>query len=101
MKSMSVLSLSGLLIAASGCSLMPSEKAHGDKPACAKAPVCAACPASVHPDSRNWSSLFNLDLTNAVFTKGVWYIDDKANLTANKDEAIWTPRDYENFVLDL
>ena len=66
-----MLSLSGLLVAGSGCALITSEQAHVDKLSCAKPMACAACPASVHPDSRNWSSLFNLDLTNAVFTKGV------------------------------
>lgn len=58
-------------------------------------------PASLHPDSRNWSALFDLDLSNADFPQGVWFIDENGSLTANKDEAIWTQRDYENFVLDL
>jgi hypothetical protein len=57
--------------------------------------------APVHPDSRNWSSLFDLALSNADFERGVWYIDEKGRLTADKDEAIWTKREYENFILDL
>ena len=106
MKRPSLLLLSGVLAAASGCSMFSGHKNEaccGDQPACAQAAACAAqCPLNpVHPDSRNWSSLFNLSLDNAVFTKGVWFIDNKGNLTANKDEAIWTTRDYENFVLDL
>jgi len=104
MKRMVMSSLSGLLFAAAGCSLVSADKAGADKPASPQAQTRGACPVmkeSPHPDSRNWSSLFNLNLDNAVFTKGVWFIDGKGNLTANKDEAIWTTRDYENFVLDL
>ena len=105
MKSVSLAFLVGLFLMA-GCTLMSSEKTKtGEEQACAKAAVCSArpvvIPESVHPDSRNWRSLFNLDLGNAVFTKGVWFINGKGALTANKDEAIWTDRDYENFVLDL
>lgn len=108
MKKIALLPLSGLLLAAAGCSCFSSsEKTCGESACCLKGQACASacaarpCAEPVHPDSRNWSSLFNLDLTNAVFTKGVWFIDGKANLTANKDEAIWTNRDYENFILDL
>ena len=36
-----------------------------------------------------------------MFTPGVWFINDKGDLTATKDEAIWTDRDFENFILDL
>ena len=104
MKNAFALSLSALLMAGSGCSMFSSQKEKSccaDKPCCAAVAPCATCPESVHPDSRNWSSLFNLNLDNAVFTKGVWFIDNNGNLTANKDEAIWTTRDYENFVLDI
>ncbi len=86
--------------------MLKSETKPRQAVCCANARMCSACHkpcklSSAHPDSRNWSSLFNLDLTNAVFTRGVWFINDKADLTANKDEAIWTNRDYENFILDL
>jgi hypothetical protein len=110
MKNMTFLSLSGLLLAASGCSLSSTKQSGGEKACCLLQSqtcfACEACPAkacasSVHPDSRNWRSLFNWNLDNAVFGKGVWFIDGNANLTANKDEAIWSDRDYENFVLDL
>lgn len=105
---LSLFACAALLIASSGCCLRPSgtacartparcADAQGDKPSCGG----SACCCSVHPDSRNWSSLFNYTLDNAVFTKGVWFIDGNGNLTANKDEAIWTTRDYENFVLDV
>lgn len=96
--------LSGLVLTAGCCMFSRDCPDTG----CAAAPcTLAACaapltiPPSQHPDSRNWRSLFNLDLSNAVFTKGVWFINEKGDLTANKDEAIWTDRDYENFVIDL
>lgn len=54
----------------------------------------------VHPDVSKWKNLFATDLSNALFTEGVWTVDDGV-LTASKDEAIWTNRDYDNFVLDL
>jgi hypothetical protein len=98
--------LSGMGLAA-GCALFSSGPA--DVPACADdartAPPSTAAsraiPPSLHPDSRNWRPLFNLGLDNAVFTAGVWFVNDRGDLTASKDEAIWTDRDYENFVLDL
>ena len=108
MENVSLALLSGMLLTA-GCSLVSSRNSCSDN-TCSdltrdKAAVCrapqAAAPESVHPDSRNWQSLFNLNLDNAVFTKGVWFINGKGDLTANKDEAIWTNCDYENFVLDL
>ena len=54
----------------------------------------------VHPNVTNWPELFKPDLSNAVFTEGIWTVEDGV-LTASKDEAIWTKRDYDNFVLDL
>lgn len=93
-----------------GCSLISSEKTGSTPPVeamqagcCCQAKPNESSPAgeSVHPDSRNWRPLFNLNLDNAIFTKGVWFINDKGDLTANKDEAIWTDREYENFILDL
>ncbi|MBO4286887.1 MAG: DUF1080 domain-containing protein [Kiritimatiellae bacterium] len=55
----------------------------------------------VHPDSSNWRTLFDLDLANAEFEQGVWFINDEGDLTANKDSAIWSNRDYQNFILDF
>lgn len=55
---------------------------------------------NLHPDSSNWRNLFNETLTNAIFPEGVWTVEDGV-LTASEDQAIWTKRDYENFVLDL
>lgn len=71
--------------------------------------LLAACLASVataradkaaHPDSTGWEDLFNKDLSNADYPKGVWYLED-GSLTANKDINIWTKKQYANFVLDL
>lgn len=53
-----------------------------------------------HPDSTGWTALFENDLSNAVAPKGVWTSEDGV-FTASEDQALWTPRDYENFVLDL
>ncbi|RJP26479.1 MAG: DUF1080 domain-containing protein [Candidatus Omnitrophota bacterium] len=57
-------------------------------------------PPKAHPDSGEWQALFNADLSNAEFPKGVWTVEDGV-LTASKDEAIWSNKDYDNFVLDL
>jgi len=53
-----------------------------------------------HPDTSEWDSLFAADLSNADKPKGVWTVADGV-MTASEDQAIWTTRDYENFVLDL
>ena len=79
-------------------------------PTAAKAPAAktaqetpAAQPAArrVHPDSSNWRPLFDLDLSNAEFERGVWFVNDEGDLTANKDSAIWSNRDFQNFILDF
>ena len=62
----------------------------------AKEPAAAAA-TSQEPQ---WTDLFAADLSNAVFPAGVWTVSDGV-LTASEDQAIWTNRDYENFVLDL
>ena len=53
-----------------------------------------------HPDTSGWQSLFAPDLANAQKPEGVWSVSDGV-LTASKDQAIWTTKDYDNFVLDL
>ena len=63
-------------------------------------PARAPKTAMGHPDSTQWSFLFADDLSNAVAKKGVW-TSEKGVFTASEDEALWTPKDYENFVLDL
>jgi acetyl esterase/lipase len=56
--------------------------------------------AKAHPDVSNWQDLFAPDLANAVFPEGIW-VSDNGVLTASQDEAIWTTKDYDNFILDL
>ena len=53
-----------------------------------------------HPNTRKWPALFAKDLTNAIFPEGIWTSEDDV-LTASEDQAIWTKKDYDNFVLDL
>jgi hypothetical protein len=60
----------------------------------------AGLPEKGHPDSSRWKELFKPDLSNAVFPKGVW-TSDNGVMTASEDQAIWSDRDYENFMLDL
>ena len=62
--------------------------------------VAHAADKPLQPDSSKWDKLFKDDLSNAIYTKGVWYWEDGA-LTANKDESIWSDKEYENFILDL
>ncbi len=58
--------------------------------------------AYIHPDTRaeGWSDLFNGHLSNAIFPKGIWSVTDGV-ITATKDEAIWSEKAYDDFVLDL
>lgn len=57
-------------------------------------------PQDTHPDTSSWPGLFAADLSNAVFPEGIWSFENGV-LTASEDQAIWTPLDYENFILDL
>lgn len=52
------------------------------------------------PDSSEWNALFNSDLSNADKAEGVWSVEQGV-MTASEDKAIWTVRNYDNFVLDL
>src|SRR6476620_4341369 len=55
-----------------------------------------------HPNTSGaeWTNLFNADLSNATFEKGVWTVSDGV-ITASKDEALWSEKAYDNFILDL
>ena len=66
--------------------------------ACSPPKEPAAPPA--HPDVSGWANLFATDLSDAEFPAGVWTVADGV-LTASEDQAIWTVRDYENFIVDL
>ena len=65
-------------------------------------PIFAQVPPIRHPDTSGdaWKTLFAQDLSNATFSQGVWTWED-SELTASKDEVIWTRQDYDNFILDL
>ncbi|NQT84295.1 DUF1080 domain-containing protein, partial [bacterium] len=56
--------------------------------------------AFARPDTSGWENLFAADLSNAAKPEGVWTVSDGV-LTASEDKAIWTTRDYDNFILDL
>lgn len=60
----------------------------------------AATEVFTHPDTTGWKDLFAPDLSNAVAPDNVWTFED-GELTASRDQAIWTKTDYENFTLDL
>lgn len=64
---------------------------------CRSGPNSCQCPAA---GTLAWQDLFAPDLSNAIAPEGVWRVEDGV-LTASEDQAIWTKRDYENFVLDL
>jgi hypothetical protein len=55
-----------------------------------------------HPNTSEpgWVTLFNSDLSNAIFPKGVWTVSDGV-ITASMDEALWSEKAYDNFILDL
>jgi len=55
-----------------------------------------------HPNTsgEGWVNVFNNDLSNAIFPKGIWTISDGV-MTASADEAIWSEKTYNDFVLDL
>ena len=55
-----------------------------------------------HPNTSGagWMDLFNADLSNAIFEKGVWTVSNGV-ITASKDEALWSEKAYDNFILDL
>jgi hypothetical protein len=54
----------------------------------------------VHPNSAKWESLLKEDLSNATFPKGIWTCENGV-FTASEDQAIWSAKEYRNFVLDL
>ena len=57
-------------------------------------------PPASHPDTSQWADLFDADMSNAIYPKGVWAVTDGV-LTASEDQAIWTKKDYDNFIIDL
>jgi hypothetical protein len=59
-----------------------------------------ALPLKTHPDSSTWRDLFMADLSDAIYPKGVWFIED-GSLTATEDKCIWTKEQYEDCIVDL
>lgn len=57
-------------------------------------------PLTQHPDVSGWPQLFDKTLSNADFPSGIWTIQDGV-MTASEDQAIWTQRPFDNFILDL
>lgn len=57
-------------------------------------------PPQSHPDTGSWQDLFSSDLSNAVYPEGIWTFENGI-LTASEDQAVWTNKDYNNFILDL
>lgn len=55
---------------------------------------------TAHPDVTYYSNLFKEDFSNAIAPEGVWTFKNGV-LTASEDQAIWTSKIYENFVVDL
>jgi hypothetical protein len=57
-------------------------------------------PPKTHPDSKNWDNLFQADLSDAIFPKGVWCFQDGV-LTATEDKTLWTKKEYHSCIIDL
>jgi hypothetical protein len=57
-------------------------------------------PLTDHPDTSDWPSLFQSDLSNALGVDTVWTYQDSI-LTATADHCLWTQNTYDNFILDL
>lgn len=59
-------------------------------------------PALKHPDTslEGWTDLFDNSLSNAIYPEGVWS-NINGIITATKDEALWSEKKYDDFILDL
>ncbi len=44
--------------------------------------------------------MFDPDLSNAIYPEGIWTFNDGI-LTATEDQAIWSEKSYDNFIIDL
>ncbi len=55
-----------------------------------------------HPDTslEGWRSLFDNTLSNGIYPEGVWS-NVNGVITATKDEALWSEKEYDDFILDL
>ncbi len=59
-------------------------------------------PPTKHPNTneKGWENLFEANLSNAIYSKGIWSLENGV-LTATEDQAIWSEKDYDNFIIDL
>lgn len=57
-------------------------------------------PPKNHPNVSSWQDLFDSDLSNAIYPEGIWTFNDGI-LTATEDQAIWSEKSYDNFIIDL
>ena len=56
---------------------------------------------TTHPDSSTWPDLFATDFSNAIRSPDVWSWNGGVLSSTNKDQAIWSKQNYENFILDF
>jgi hypothetical protein len=66
--------------------------------------MCCACIGVLNccqPKTEKAVPLFKADLSNAEYDPIAWSIDQQEVISASKDDAIWTTREYENFELTL
>jgi hypothetical protein len=64
--------------------------------------LLAQTPPQDHPDTSEsgWLPLFESNLSNVIRPGDVWSFENGV-LTATEDQAIWTDREYNNFIIDL
>src|SRR5919202_1232583 len=69
---------------------------------CLSTQLFAQTPPKGHPNpvGAGWKYLFENDLSDANYPKGVWKVEEGV-LTASADKAIWTTQPYNDFILDL
>jgi hypothetical protein len=94
----SLLFLSALIVLAWGCG--EKAPAPSGEAAAPEGAETGFVPPAKHPDSSGWADLFANDLSDALVPEGIWSFENGI-LTATEDQAIWTTRDYDNFILDL
>ncbi len=64
--------------------------------------VMAQAALNKHPNTSEagWTDMFTPNLSNALAPKNVWTISDGV-ITASSDEALWSDKQYNDFMLDL
>lgn len=59
------------------------------------------CACSTCEDKNNWQPLFGENLAEADYNPAVWSLSPDGVLSAEKDEIIFSKKDWENFELEL